>query len=59
MSTTYRLYVGLSQEDALEPIDGDQVVAWMAQQVGSFAVLSTQGFIRGHVRGCAGIQYHT
>ena len=49
MNTTYRLYVGLSQEGIPEPIDGDQVIAWVAQQIESFAVLSTQGFFRGYV----------
>ena len=49
MSSVYRLYIGLSGDDMQEAIDGDQVIAWVAQQVDSFTVLTTQGFFRGNV----------
>ena len=48
MTTSYKLYVGLSQEDTPEPINGDHVINWVAEQVDSFTVLTTQGFFRGH-----------
>ena len=48
MSSIYRLYVGLSGDDTQETIDDDQVIAWVARQVDSFTVLTTQGFFRGH-----------
>ena len=47
MNSIYRLYVGLSGDDTQETIDGDQVIAWVARQVDSFTVLTTQGFFRG------------
>jgi hypothetical protein len=47
MSTSYKLYVGLSREDIPEPIDGDEVISWVAGQLDSFTVLPTQGFFRG------------
>ena len=49
MNSIYRLYVGLSGDDTQEAIDGDQVIAWVAQQVDSFTVLTAQGFFRGNV----------
>jgi hypothetical protein len=49
MNSIYRLYVGLSGYDTQEVIDGDQVISWVARQVDSFTVLTTQGFFRGNV----------
>ena len=49
MNSIYRLYVGLSGYDPQEVIDGDQVISWVARQVDSFTVLTTQGFFRGNV----------
>jgi hypothetical protein len=47
MNSIYRLYVGLSSDVKPKTIDGDQVIAWVARQVDSFTVLTTQGFFRG------------
>lgn len=47
MNSIYRLYVGLSSDVMPKTIDGDQVISWVARQVDSFTVLTTQGFFRG------------
>ena len=47
MNSIYRLYVGLSSDIKPKTIDGDQVIAWVARQVDSFTVLTTQGFFHG------------
>jgi len=48
MNSIYRLYVGLSSDVTPKPIDGDQAIAWVAQQVDCFTVLTAQGFFRGY-----------
>jgi hypothetical protein len=47
MNSIYRLYIGFSPSILTKTIDGDQVIAWVARQVDSFTVLTTQGFFRG------------
>ena len=47
MNSIYRLYIGLSPGITTKTIDGDQVISWVARQVESFTVLTTQGFFRG------------
>jgi hypothetical protein len=52
MNSIYRLYVGLSPGGTPETIDGDQVVAWVAQHVDAFTSLlsgfANVGEIRVH-----------